>query len=614
MQYFSAPFYRILTLSLLTGMGPVTSYTQHILDKNISLEANLQPLGQVLELLSNKGNFYFSYKSDIIKKDSLVTLVAHDKPIKQILEKLFSDHFEFVERGNYIIIRKAPVRISPTSGRSATEYRKYVIKGYIQDEDSGEGIGNASVYQKQDLTATLTNERGFFTINLKGRLRIVALTVSKDFYKDSTVLIEPPYNQPITIVISQMEFARRLTTIGPNDYLAPDSIKVSVPSDSVIKQLMYAKKEPVRVEITYFGKLLLSSKQKIQSLNLKKFFIERPFQLSFIPGLSTHGALSGQVVNKFSLNILGGYSAGVNGFELGGLFNIDKRNVQYMQVAGLFSIVGGNLKGLQVGGLHNSVLGPVEGLQVAGISNICKGKFNGVQLGGIYNHIADSLEGVQLAGIGNFSQKKIIGVQLSGIVNVSNKEMNGAQVSGIFNYAKKLKGVQIGLINVADTSDGYSIGLINIVLKGYHQLSVFANEVSPINLAFKTGNSKLYSILEAGIRTNTDNKLYSFGYGIGTTLHFTKNLSLHPELVSDYLYLGSWNYSNYLNKLSLDLHWQLVKYISLTVGPSFAVYYSDQPQRVSGYHFHLPSNGYPGFSMSDKVNAWVGWRVGINFF
>jgi hypothetical protein len=45
--------------------------------------------------------------------------------------------------------------------------------------------------------------------------------------------------------------------------------------------------------------------------------------------VGTHGKLSGQVTNNFSFNILGGYGAGVNGAEVGGLFNIDKKDVKY---------------------------------------------------------------------------------------------------------------------------------------------------------------------------------------------------------------------------------------------------------------------------------------------
>ncbi len=72
----------------------------------------------------------------------------------------------------------------------------------------------------------------------------------------------------------------------------------------------------------------------------------------------------------------------------------------------------------------------------------------------------------------------------STIGNFANRELNGVQLSTIFNYAKKLRGLQIGLINVSDTSAGYSIGLINIVFKGYHKIALSTNEVFKFNAAF----------------------------------------------------------------------------------------------------------------------------------
>ena len=133
--------------------------------------------------------------------------------------------------------------------------------------------------------------------------------------------------------------------------------------------------------------------------------------------------------------------------------------------------------------------------------------------------------------------------------------MKGLQVAGVFNYAKKLKGVQFGLINIADTSDGYSIGLINIVLKGYHKLTISTNEVVEANVAFKTGSRRLYSILLAGMNPrDKEKKLYTFGYGLGTEMGLAKWLSINPELSSQYLYLGSWKYMNLLNKLHLQLN------------------------------------------------------------
>jgi hypothetical protein len=162
------------------------------------------------------------------------------------------------------------------------------------------------------------------------------------------------------------------------------------------------------------------------------------------------------------------------------------------------------------------VLGSVTGVHAAGISNVVNEHLNGVQVAGIYNHVSNTVKGIQVAGISNFAKEKVDGMQVSGIGNIAYRDMNGVQVGGIFNYAKRLRGVQIGIINIADTSDGYSIGLINIILKGYHKLAITSNELTNLNAGFKTGIKKLYSILMAGINYGSDAKMYSFGYGINT--------------------------------------------------------------------------------------------------
>jgi len=240
----------------------------------------------------------------------------------------------------------------------------------------------------------------------------------------------------------------------------------------------------------------------------------------------------------------------------------------------------------------------------------------GLQIGGVYNHVSDSVKGVQVGGVGNFSKEKVSGVQIAGVANISNREMDGVQIAGVINYAKKLRGVQIGLINIADSSEGYSIGLINIILKGYHKLSFSANEIQNVNASFKTGNSKLYSILQAGVNLSDSDKVYSFGYGLGSELSLNKKktLSINPELSCQYLYLGSWDYLNLLNRFNLNFNVKLGKYVSLFAGPSYSVYVTDQNGSFSGYLSPIPPSGYNTTKFSNKVTGWFGWNAGINFF
>ena len=601
--------------TLLFVFTVIISQGQASLSKKISLDVNRQRLDNVLEILSNKAGFYFSYNSNILKKDSLVSFTASNKTVKEVLGIIFNNTYEFKESGNYIIIRKAPIRMTLVTQKGATEDKVYSVSGYVYDDQTGSAINEASIYEKKLLSSALTNSDGFFKLKLKSSKNSTAeLTVSKNFYEDTTVKIATRINQQLTITLTPVEQEADNIIIKPADYITMDTTAVT--SDTFVIDKQPARTDTLKVEKSGWAKLLLSGKQKVQSLNLDKFFTTRPYQVSLIPAIGTHGKMSAQVVNNFSLNILGGYTAGTNGLEIGGLFNIDKKEVKYVQVAGLFNSVGGPLKGLQIGGITNLVLDTVKALQVAGVNNHVQGKMNGLQIGGVYNHVTDSLKGMQVAGVANFVHKKATGVQVAGVANISNRQMGGVQIAGVVNYTKKLNGLQIGLINIADSSDGYSIGLINIVLKGYHKLSFTTNEITNVNAAFKTGNSKLYSMLLGGVSAGDSNSVYAFGYGLGSELPINKKktISLNPELSSQYLYLGSWDYTNIINRLSLNFNIKLGKYISLFAGPSYSVYFSDQINGISGYRFPVSPSGYSTHKFSNKVTGWFGWNAGINIF
>jgi len=311
-----------------------TGSAQNILNKNLTINVSRQRIDDVLEIISNKGNFYFSYNSSIVKKDSLVSISAANKTVKEILDQIFSTGYEYKESGNYIIIRRAPIKITVVTNKAITEDKFYVVSGYVLDNETGYMLPNASIYEKSLLASSLTDQKGFFAVRLKSKAKTAALTVSKEFYEDTTVTIEPKYDQQISIAIMPISSDDRITIVRPEDYFLPDSLKITVENNQTTTTYTYVRVDSGTVEKTGMGKFLLSSRQRIQTINLKKFFTERPFQLSVTPGLSTHGSLSPQVINNFSLNVFGGYNGGVNGVELGGLFNIDKKDVKYFQAGG----------------------------------------------------------------------------------------------------------------------------------------------------------------------------------------------------------------------------------------------------------------------------------------
>jgi hypothetical protein len=351
-----------------------------------------------------------------------------------------------------------------------------------------------------------------------------------------------------------------------------------------------------------------------QSTTPQQKNIIAPVRIAFLPGLSTQGKNDKYTTSYLSLNILGGMSGGINGVELGSLFNINIKSMHGVQAAGWFNITGGDVNGIQMAGWFNGAKGNVTGIQYGGIANYVKKDTRGLQSAGIYNQTSGNLSGAQMAGIFNYTSQSVNGMQMAGIANINNKSTNGAQIAGIFNYTKHLKGLQLGLINIADTSSGYSIGLITIVRKGYHKITLSSNEVLNTNLAIKTGNAKLYNILLLGINAGGDEKSFSYGYGIGHEIKLGNRFTVNPELTTQYLYLGNWNYTNQLSKLQVLATVKLAPGIALFAGPSFAAYYSDQVDAVKGYKYLVPDDNYHTFKLwNDNVTGWFGWTAGISF-
>jgi hypothetical protein len=606
----------------------------------VSLNIQQQPLETALSAITKSNKIYFSYSSNYIPKDSIVSINVKNNTVKEVLDILLSEKFEYRESNNYIILRPAPNRLVLVPQEVTDKDNWYTVEGRVMDERTGAKIYQASVYEKRLLSSTLTDRDGYFKLRLRKSENEIALTVSKELYRDVTLVILPS------------------TIVHPGGKEG------------------YSTDDPQKVERTVLGRLFISSRQKIQSLNLSGFFTDRPFQASLTPGLSTHGMFNSQVVNKFSLNLVGGYTTGTEGFEMAGVFNINKQNVSFLQIAGGFNVVGGNLKGVQVAGVSNTVMSKVEGVQIAGVINDVRGSTDGVQIAGVLNKVKqdvdnvqiagainsvegsvkgiqiagaintvkDTLEGVeiagainqvkgslsgmqiagginkadgdvdgfQLAGGLNLAGKSVKGVQLSSIGNKSGGETKGAQISAIYNYSKKLTGFQLGIFNIADSSSGVSLGLLNIIKTGYHKVAISSNEVMNTNLSFISGNSKFYSIITGSTNISGNNKAYALGLGVGHDFILSKRSIVSATLTLSNVYLGNKKELDYMNRISVVYNFTVLKGISIYAGPAFSLYLKNNKEKIDGYKEITPGNF--AFDIDKDVKGWVGFEAGLRLF
>lgn len=103
--------------------------------------------------------------------------------------------------------------------------------------------------------------------------------------------------------------------------------------------------------------------------NTEKEYIYLPLALSIVPQVSSVEYEPNEVPH-LSFNLLAGYYAKLDGFELGGLANLQTEEAYGVQIAGLTNVVGGNVKGFQAAAGLNLARTDLKGLQVALGANI----------------------------------------------------------------------------------------------------------------------------------------------------------------------------------------------------------------------------------------------------
>lgn len=302
------------------------------------------------------------------------------------------------------------------------------------------------------------------------------------------------------------------------------------------------------------------------------------FQFTFFYPLGTNGTEAVDYINKFSFNAIYGLNGGVDGFELGGVMNLNN--------------------------------GDVNGFQLGGVGNLDRGSANGMIFAGVLN-VSQGSSGAMLAGTVNLNLAGGRGIQAS-VLNVTVQDFIGLQL-GVTNYAGFLTGTQVGVVNIAMGAEGGTpFGLVSYVKDGFFQLEVMTGDVIYSNINYKMGVRHLYTIYKIGYTQYKGNPAYTYGLGFGTNLLISDQHNFSLDASSSYIaYDGKWNQNNQLSKLDFNYKYLVSDKISLVIGPSFNVYYSD---KKVGKDFGTLNVPYTLLSSNnDKTVTWIGFNFGASF-
>lgn len=572
---------------------------QSTVEKEISIKFNNSTTIQALDKLNALENVKLSYNPAIISIDQGITKSYSEETIGDILKDLLGPGFELKNRGSYIIIQKLK--------QGSSEKNVFKISGGIKDGKTGQSLQDVTVYEINKLSSTLSDDRGNFELSISTKTDYITLGVSRQFYQDTIFHVKREFVQQGQLVLYPYER----------------------PEEKVAKFFRDMESKVKSIDTKKLVQFFTSNKERknAQNVELEEY---QPFQFSLIPNVGTNMSMGGSIRNKFSFNLLAGYSLGLNGFELGWFYNIDRKEIKGLQIAGFGNAVGGESNATQIAGFINTNRSKTTGYQIAGFVNIVADELNGLQLSG-FNNVATKTAGAQITGFVNVASKGMKGLQLAGFNNTTTdlngtqisgfynkaREMDGVQVSGFINHAKTLKGIQLGIINIADTVEsGATIGLFNIVRKGLHQFAISNNDITDANLEFRMGTPKFYSIFSAGIQAK-DDFLWSYGFGFGKQLNLYRKFHTNLELTSHAInkkdeYLGE---INLLNRFNLNFGYQLASHLSLNTGPVLNILVSRvQDETIGVYAYGIANNPfYDKLSGDTLIQMWIGYSASLKF-
>ncbi|MCB0733711.1 MAG: hypothetical protein KDC76_03995 [Bacteroidetes bacterium] len=632
-SYIMRMIKRMILVGFWTLMA-INGRAQNILNSRPSIPSGEHTVGEILAYIEDEEEIIFSYPSDLVPTEKRVEISNRNQSLSAILDQILGPDYRYLERGSYIIIQSA---------HKNRETRKDVrITGRLMDERTGGVVSNATIYEVNSLRSTQTDSNGNYELKVSGRSDYLELAVSKENYVDT-----------ILRLFNNDSFYQELQLKPTRDF---DLYDATATDDLIIVRRLVGEKVLINMN----------------NVNLA----ERRFaQVSFLPFLGTNGRLSGKVANHVSFNVLAGYANALKGVEIGGICNIERRQVVGLQIAGMANVAGGYLTGVQYAGFANHVHYRVKGLQVSGFSNTAVREvwgaqisgtlnfggevvglqatglinfateltglqvggimnvadeghtaiqagglinaamnFSGIQVGGLLNVSAEKFKGIQYAGLLNYCGE-MKGVQISSLFNATWKTMEGVQLSGGLNMCGTLKGVQLGIVNVCDTVEsGVNIGLFSFVRHGMHTLQYHYSELMPLNVSFKTGTDRFYNVLSSGLRKDS---LFMLGYGVGSQHRYSNGLLTGSDIQFSWVQKAGYAEKsvNVLGQFTPFIGFKLWRHANISMGPVLNVLYQkslDGQTELDDLQL-LKAPFYTGNGSRDQLQMSVGYRLAFFF-
>ncbi|MGL5892802.1 MAG: hypothetical protein ACRC3B_23110, partial [Bacteroidia bacterium] len=305
-----------------------------LLERKISIDAKSKRTEDIFRAIAEKAAFNYSYNPATFDRDKITSLSVINVTVRRALDQLFESRVIYKVRGNHIMLLPAPAPLPVAAAPpKKTEYK---LSGYITDRATGYILPDVSVIDTARISAVISDQYGFYSLIMPAGQNTANIRIKRVGYFDTTITIVPSSNLTADIALRRIPPAEPIVS-SPQTKSDSISAFASQPNDSISAEFKRMRFE--------WANGMLSRAQRIQFVNLKDDVFKGKSQISLVPYVSTNGLLTGKTRNKFSFNIIAGYTGGTDVLEIGGVLNVDRGDVKNVQIAGAANVVIGKLDG-----------------------------------------------------------------------------------------------------------------------------------------------------------------------------------------------------------------------------------------------------------------------------
>ena len=176
-------FFPVIFLQILLSTGIPIQAQQALLDREINLTRTTGEIDQFLKEISRKGNFSFTYTSQI-QVHRMASVLQKKQMIRNHLADIFRyDSIQILEQNNKVLL-------IPLRKKSPAVFNFRLIKGLVIDGKTRRPLAYSNIFLLNKSTGTISNANGRFELKIAPANATDTLGISYIGYKFTTIPIE----------------------------------------------------------------------------------------------------------------------------------------------------------------------------------------------------------------------------------------------------------------------------------------------------------------------------------------------------------------------------------------------------------------------------------------